>query len=234
MVNSMTQLSDPASPQQSEQTPIVMSYLTQRLLIGVLAVLLPVIVVVVNWLMGYGVQPSVSGYYYTPMRNIFVGTLCAIGVFLISYDGYDLPDRLITDLAGLCSICISFFPTVPGTAPTAHQVLIGDIHLGFAGGAFAALAVMSFRFAKREPTPAGLPLWERFKYAFGFTGSGLSSTPAWELFTYRFAGAVILISIVLAYLLSSVNYSLLVIEWVMLSAFGTAWFVKGRKILSGG
>jgi hypothetical protein len=234
MVNSMTQLSDPAPPQQSAQSPLVMSYLTQRLLIGLLAVLLPVVVVIVNWFIGHGVEPSVSGYYYTPMRNIFVGTLCAIGVFLLSYDGYDLPDRLITDLAGLCSICISFFPTVPGSGATAHQVLIGDIHLGFAGGAFVALAVMSFRFAKREPTPAGLPPWERIKYAFGFTKPGLSSTPAWELLTYRLAGLVIVLCIILAYLLSSIQYSLLVIEWVMLSAFGAAWFVKGKKILSGG
>lgn len=63
MVNSMTQLSDPASPQQSAQSPLVLSYLTQRLLIGVLAVLLPVVVVIINWLMGYGVEPSVSGYH---------------------------------------------------------------------------------------------------------------------------------------------------------------------------
>lgn len=211
-----------------------MSYLTQRLLIGVLAVLLPVVVVVINWLIGHGVEPSVSGYYYTPMRNIFVGTLCAIGVFLVSYDGYDLPDRLITDLAGVCSICISFFPTTPSPGATSHQVLIGDIHLGFAVAAFAALAVMSFRFAKREPTPAGLPPRERIKYAFGITGPGLSSTPAWELLAYRLAGLVIVLGIVAAYLLSSIEYSLLVIEWVMLSSFGAAWFVKGRKILLGG
>lgn len=234
MVNCMTQLSDPAPPRQSAQSPLVMSYLTQRLLIGVLAVLLPVAVVVINWLMGYGVQPSVSGYYYTPMRNIFVGTMCAIGVFLISYYGYDWPDRLITDLAGLCTICLSFFPTVPGSGATAHQVLIGDIHLGFAGGAFVALAVMSFRFAKREPTPAGLPPWERIKYAFGFTKPGLSATPAWELLTYRLAGLVLVLGIILAYPLSSIGYTLLALEWVMLSCFGAAWFVKGRKILSGG
>ncbi len=227
----MTQLSDPATPQQSAQSPLVMSYLTQRLLIGVLAVLLPVATVLVNWLMGYGVEPSISGYYYTPMRNIFVGTLCAIGVFLVSYNGYDWPDRLITDLAGLCTICLSFFPTVPGPGATAHQALIGDIHLGFAGGAFVALAVMSFRFAKREPTPDSLPLWQRVKFAFGFTEPGLSSTPAWELRTYRLAGLVIVLGIVAAYLLSSITYSLLVIEWVMLSCFGAAWFVKGRKIL---
>jgi hypothetical protein len=233
MVNSVTQLSDPAPPQESSQVPLVMSYLAQRLLIGVLAVLLPVVVVIVNWLIGYGFQESVSGYYYTPMRNVFVGTLCAIGVFLVSYDGYDLTDRLITDAAGVCAICVSFFPTTPSPA-TAHQVVIGDIHLGFAVTAFVALAVMSLRFAKREPTPAGLDLWRRVKYAFGFTGPGLSSTPRWELLVYRLSGLVIVVCVVLAYALSSIHYSLLVLEWLLLWSFGVSWFVKGKKLLSGG
>lgn len=211
-----------------------MSYLLLRVLIGVIAVLLPFALVLVNWGIGHGFQTSMSGYYYTAMRNIFVGSLCAIGVFLVSYDGYDLADRLITDVAGLCTICIAFFPTTPGNRPTAQQVLIGGLHLTFAGAAFVLLSVMAFRFAKREPTPSGLSWWERVKYAFGFTGPGESGASRWELAVYRLTGAVILLCIALAYPLSTVKYSLLVLETVMLVAFGLSWFVKGRKILSGG
>jgi hypothetical protein len=40
--------------------------------------------------------------------------------------------------------------------------------------------------------------------------------------------------IALAYPLSTVRYSLLVLETIMLVSFGLSWFVKGRKILSGG
>jgi hypothetical protein len=29
---------------------------------------------------------SLSDYYYTPMRNIMVGSLCVLGVFLLIYD----------------------------------------------------------------------------------------------------------------------------------------------------
>src|SRR5262245_31602895 len=121
-----------------------MSYLLLRVLIGVIAVLLPFVLVFVNWGIGHGFQPSLSGYYYTAMRDTFVGSLCAIGVFLVSYDGYDLPDRLITDVAGLCTICIAFLPTTPGNQPTARQVLIGGLHLTFAGAAFVLLSVMAF------------------------------------------------------------------------------------------
>jgi hypothetical protein len=51
---------------------------------------------------------------------------------------------------------------------------------------------------------------------------------------YRVSGAVILVCLILAFALSSVAYSLLVLETIILVSFGLSWFVKGRKILSGG
>ena len=85
-----------------------MSYLQLRFLIGVLGVLLPFVLILVNRALGHGFQQALSYYYYTPMRDIYIGTLCAIGVFLISYYGYDLADRLITDFAGLGTILTAF------------------------------------------------------------------------------------------------------------------------------
>jgi hypothetical protein len=230
----MSLLRDPAAAQENAPAPLIMSYLLMRVLIGAIAVLLPFTLILVNWAIGHGFSSSMSGYYYTPMRNIFVGSLCAIGVFLISYDGYDLADRTITDAAGLCTICIAFFPTRPAQ-PTARQVLIGDLHLTFACTAFVLLSVMAFRFAKRQPTPPGLGWWRRAEHALGFTGPGESQAPAWERVVYRVSGGVILISVILVYPLSAAaTYSLLVLETVMLVFFGLSWFVKGRKILSGG
>lgn len=235
MVNSMSLLRDTAAPRGKAPAPLIMSYLLMRVLIGVIAVLLPFALILANWIIGHGVQSSVSGYYYTPVRNIFVGSLCAIGVFLISYDGYDLADRTITDVAGLCAICIACFPTTPAHQPTARQVLIGDLHLTFACTAFVLLSVMAFRFAKRQPTPPGLTWWRRAEYAFGFTGPGDSQALAWERLVYRVSGGMILTCVILIYPLSTAAaHSLLVLETIMLVAFGLSWFVKGRKILSGG
>jgi hypothetical protein len=235
MVNSMSLLIDPAAAREKAPAPLIVSYLLMRMLIGVIAVLLPFALILANWIIGHGVQSSVSGYYYTPMRNIFVGSLCAIGVFLISYDGYDLADRTITDVAGLCAICIACFPTTPAHQPTARQALIGDLHLTFACTAFVLLSVMAFRFAKRQPTPPGLTWWRRVDYAFGFTGPGDSQALAWERVVYRVSGGMILTCVILIYPLSTAAaHSLLVLETIMLVAFGLSWFVKGRKILSGG
>jgi hypothetical protein len=230
----MSLLRDPAAQRGKAPAPLIMSYLLMRVLIGVIAVLLPFALILANWIIGHGVQSSVSGYYYTPMRNLFVGSLCAIGVFLVSYDGYDLADRAITDVAGLCAICIACFPTTPA-APTARQALIGDLHLTFACTAFVLLSLMAFRFAKRQPTPPGLTWWRRVEYAFGFTGPGDSQALAWERVVYRVSGGMILTCVILIYPLSAAAaHSLLVLETIMLAAFGLSWFVKGRKILSGG
>jgi hypothetical protein len=220
-----------SATQGNAPVPLVMSYLLLRFLVGVLTVSLPFVLILVNWALGYGFQPSLSGYYYTPMRNIYIGALCAIGVFLICYYGYDLADRLITDFAGFGIILTAFFPTTPPYRPTAGQVIIGDFHIGFACATFVLLAVMAFRFAKREPTPQGLALWQRLAYAFGFTGPGGSTRPWWENVVYRVSGCVILVCVVLAWPLSTLKYSLLVLETILVLAFGLSWFVKGRKIL---
>jgi len=211
-----------------------MSYLLQRFLIGVLAVLLPFALILVNWAIGHGFQPSLSGYYYTPMRDIYIGTLCAIGVFLVSYYGYDLADRLITDFAGLGTILTALFPTTLGYPPTTAQVIIGDFHIGFAVTTFVLLAFMAFRFAKREPTPPGLPFWPRVRYALGFTGPGDSTRPLWATVVFRVSGCVILLCVILAWPLAAVTYSLLVLETIIMVSFGLSWFVKGRKLLTGG
>jgi hypothetical protein len=226
-------LSDPVTAQGSAPVPVVMSYLLLRVLIGVIAVLLPFVLILVNWAIGHGFQSSMSGYYYTAMRDTFVGSLCATGVFLVSYDGYDLADRVITDAAGLFTICIAFFPTGPGGQATAAGP-DRPVPPGFACAAFVLLSVMAFRFAKREPTPPGLTWWQRVKYALGFTGPEDGLAPRWKRLVYRASGTVILLCVILIAPLSGARYPLLVLEAVMLAAFGLSWFVKGRKLLSGG
>lgn len=211
--------------------PEVMSYLLLRKFVGGIGVLLPFVLLVGNQLIGYGVQPSMSGYYYTPMRNIFVGALCALAIFLITYNGWDRADTVITNFAGIGTVGTAWFPTSPAH-PTGHQAFVGIFHLTFAGLTFVLLAVMSLRFAKRVPTPRGLPWWRRVGYALGFTPPGTSRTSVAELVVYRVSGFLMLGCLVLIYPVSRLySDALLVLETVMLVSFGTAWFVKGTTLL---
>jgi len=235
-VNIVLRLANPfVSPSpQNTQSEMVLSYLALRVSVGVIGMLLPWVLLIGNWALGDGSQTSMSGYYYTPMRNVFVGALCALAIFLVAYKGYDLADTTITNIAGAATIGVAFCPTTPQDG-TGHQVVIGDLHLAFAGVAFVMLAVMALRFAKREPTPPGLTFWRQVGYAFGFTGSASSDRPLWKTVLYRVCGFVILAAIALIYPVSLVwGYALLALEMIILTAFGLSWFVKGGKLLAGG
>jgi len=44
----------------------------------------------VGWFVfGIEIQDNISTYYYTPLRDVIVGAMCAIGIFLFCYRGYD-------------------------------------------------------------------------------------------------------------------------------------------------
>ena len=66
----------------------IRSYLIMRALVGALGIALPFALVLIDgW--GFDGHPfprtSLSAYYYSGTRELFVGALCAIGVFLITY-----------------------------------------------------------------------------------------------------------------------------------------------------
>src|SRR3954471_7887019 len=69
---------------------LVISYLGVRRAIGAVGLLLPVLLGPVGWLVfGIEIQDNMSSYYHTLLRDVFVGALCTIGVFLFCYRGYD-------------------------------------------------------------------------------------------------------------------------------------------------
>ena len=150
-----------------DQNQLVINYLYLRKTVGWIGTLLPIVLIAGNAMFFTTALPdSMSSYYYTNMRNVFVGSLCALGVFLIAYAGYDDWDRWITNIAGLGAIGVAFCatkPTVCGAhartcvAPavrtlSTEQNVVGTIHLVFAAIAFIALGVMALRFAKLPPS----------------------------------------------------------------------------------
>ena len=69
---------------------LVVSYLGVRRAIGAIGLLLPVVLGPVGWLVfGIPIQDNMSSYYHTALRDVFVGAMCAIGIFLFCYRGYD-------------------------------------------------------------------------------------------------------------------------------------------------
>ncbi|WP_345700751.1 hypothetical protein [Kitasatospora terrestris] len=141
-----------------------------RLGVGVIGLLLPIALPLGNWIfvqLGHptDIMPaSMSGSYYTSTRNVFVGSLCALGVFLIGYR-YDRRDDVWTSVAGWFAIGVALFPTMPRAA-TAFQEVVGVLHLVFAGVLLCALAVFCLVSFRGRSGPAG-PAVNRFYLAAG-------------------------------------------------------------------
>lgn len=149
-------MDDRASGAQARRdNHLVMSYLALRRAIGQLGLFLPAALLAYGAVWGGGLLPSISDYYYSPMRELFVGTLCALAVFLWSYRGYDDGAGWITDaraarLASLGALGVAWVPTVPlmpgPVTCTMAQCLLGAtwasrLHYACAAAFFVALAV---------------------------------------------------------------------------------------------
>ncbi len=100
----------------------VLSFYRVRQALGVLGLLFPVLLIFGGLLTDNKIHPSISDYYHTTLRDIFVGTLFAIGIFLVSYKGHSrkkgerISDNVAATLAGIGAFGLAIFPNklVPG------------------------------------------------------------------------------------------------------------------------
>lgn len=91
------------------------SYNKLRQAIGLLGLALPLFLYLHTRLFGCCcLQDSISHYYYTKANVWFIGILWGLGLVLIFYPtpaSNKGRDGLLTSLSGICSICVSLFPT---------------------------------------------------------------------------------------------------------------------------
>ena len=134
---------------------LLISYVSLRLGLGVLVMLLPPVLPVGGLIIKESrIESSVSAYYHTPMGDVFVGTLCAIGVFLIAYKGYGRIDNWLGTFAGAFVIGVALFPTDhTGASHIAENV--GRIHISFAILFFAATAIFCIFLFTNSDKPRG-------------------------------------------------------------------------------
>jgi hypothetical protein len=145
---------------------IIVSYITLRRLIGWLGILLPFICIAGGRVFsGLACQRSISFYYYTNMRDFFIGALLAVSAFLITYKGEQTIDNIVTWLIGLAGIFVALFPTAGPCCSPAHaglfQVpaeLADKVHVWAAAVFFSLLALNSlflFTLSEHETPPPG-------------------------------------------------------------------------------
>jgi len=201
---------------------LAVSYLFLRRAIGLIGALIPIVVP-----LGYSLSTgswrllsSVSSYYYTDMRNLFVGALCAVGVFLICYR-YQRWDDLFATFAGVFAVGVAFCPTAPPNASELART-VGVLHAVFAACFLVTMALMCWFLFTLSDAPAELrPIAKNRRNLF-----------------YRVCALVILVFTALAGLSSFAPQSfidtvhpLFWCEALATFAFGAAWWIKGQTLL---
>ena len=203
--------SDPGS------APYIRSYVFMRRVIGWLAFTLPPLIVLGEPLV-FDDRPvplgSLSAYYYSGFREIFVGMLWAIGVFLVLYKW---PERTresrVSTVAGLAIVVVAIFPTgKPGdkVATTPLQDLLGEewverVHFGAAGIFIFLLSRISRYWVRHRPERKRL---------------------------HRICEIVILLALGLAIVTGVTDqpdYGILIAEFAAVWAFATSWLATVER-----
>jgi len=202
---------------------LIISYLTLRKLIGLLGFTFPFVLILGGFFTKQDIQSSISYYYHTPMRDIFVAVLCIVAAFLLAYKGYEKKDEIAGNIAGLSAIGVAMIPTTIDTNATSTQELLGNIHLLFAFCYFATIAYFClFLFTKSNQADLGYRKRQRNVI-------------------YRSCGYIIIACLVLigiyALVLPENIKALLVpykplfwLESIAIIAFGFSWLCKGEAI----
>jgi hypothetical protein len=230
------------------QNQLILNYMYLRKAVGWIGSLLPIVLIAGQVIFYTTTLPdSVSGYYYTHMRNVLVGSLCALAVFLIAYAGYDEWDRWITNVAGIGAIGVAFFPTTPpAPSPACCGNIVGRIHLVCAAVTFIALGVMALRFTKTDQAALSarrgiLGLVKRGTDVAEYSaGQRLAVTKKLRRNTFYVASGITIFVCVAASALSSLLPGsvrgnapfLYILESIAVFAFGVSWFVKGQVLFS--
>ena len=78
-------------------------------IVGMVGLLAVSVVIEIAW--GAGQLGSISAYYYTPVRAVFVGALMAIGLSLLAIRGRDGAEDTLLNLAGMLAPVVALVPT---------------------------------------------------------------------------------------------------------------------------
>ncbi|HVZ41992.1 MAG TPA: DUF998 domain-containing protein [Candidatus Kapabacteria bacterium] len=219
----MTSTPDNTRTSQPEAAnSLVISYLSLRTCIGVIGITLPLVLSLGALLAdGPGLRSSISSYYYSGMGDVFVGSMCAIGIFLMSYRGYG-NDHVASLAAGTFAVGVALCPMGSSATPSAHERLIGNLHYGFAALLFLLLAYFCLRlFTKTDP--AKPPTRRKLQ----------------RNVVYRICGVIILLAIAFVAAISPLPADAAIwkfnpvfwMESLAIVAFGVSWLVKGEAIL---
>ncbi|MEO6540958.1 MAG: hypothetical protein ABIN74_08220 [Ferruginibacter sp.] len=221
-----------------QQADAVMSFLLLRKLIGILGILLPFVLAIGTYFLGNcnELQPSLSHYYYSITHIVFVGTLCVLGSFLITYRGTSKYkyENAVSNFAGVCSFGVAVFPTnMEGLANPEGRgcqfialkpALMGPEYTGYVHYAFAALLFICFVIFC-------LKIFQDADLGEPIDGKKVRRNKIYKLCGYIIIASIVGIAAVFTYNgitgRDNFPYSTILFETTALLPFGFSWLLKG-------
>lgn len=103
-----------ATPKSAAELGLDLIYTYRYLRAGMVALLtMLVFAVAYQMVMAGCALGSISAYYFTPARAIFVGSLFALGALLIVHKARSHEEDVLLDFSGVMAIVVALVPTVP-------------------------------------------------------------------------------------------------------------------------
>jgi len=182
---------------------------------------LPVILILGNWIINGGpsIRSSISVYYYSNMRNVFVGILFAVALFLSSYIGHKGIDNFLGKLGACFAVGMALCRCEPDKPAIDMHPFLSNMHLVFAGLFFLVLFIISFfLFTKSDKEPYERHILKKRRNRL-----------------YRTCGGIMVLSMAGIIVIDKFFPELkpynpeFWLEFVALFAFGVSWLTKGIK-----
>lgn len=232
--NSFQPEKNPSNPtDRLESSSKVISYLALREVIGLIGITLPFLLMLGTHFLDKcspTIQYSISHYYYTKMHMLFVGLLCVLGAFLITYKGGFRGENIVSTIAGFAAIAVAVFPddmnkylyVQPNCSFIQTQKLkeyVPSVHFTSAAILFLCFAVICIFYFTRPDTPKPDDIKKnRRNTAYKICGVGIVVS---LLFCFLFMKNIIPSSEAFS------NHVVFIFETTSLLFFGFSWLLKG-------
>ena len=118
---------------ENTRREVIKSYYRVRQALGYLGFSLPFLLILSGLVANANLEPSLSDFFHTVSRDIFVGVLFSIGTFLVIYEGYErepgesFTDNWLATVAGIAVFGVALFPneSPSGQVAAVTQQLVG-------------------------------------------------------------------------------------------------------------